>query len=320
MKTSCKLLWALLFLACAAAPVAAGIQPKFSGVVTFGDSLSDSGNVFAASGMQSVPPYAGIDPQIRVPTFPYATGGHHFSNGRTWIELLARDLRLVRDAGPALRVNGASNYAFGGARGCDSASNPFDLGEQVDLFLASGGAARLDDRLVVIFVGGNDVRADLETGGTGAIIACAVAGIVDGIQRLAAAGADRFLVANVPNIGATPAIRAIGEPAVTGATLLSSLFNSFLDPQLAGLDAALGIQIARFDVAGALAAASGGDRFAVIDRACITPGQPPFRCGGADDFLFWDGIHPTAAGHEVLKDQALSDLESAVPPLADTGS
>jgi outer membrane lipase/esterase len=34
--------------------------------------------------------------------------------------------------------------------------------------------------------------------------------------------------------------------------------------------------------------------------ACVTPNMAPFTCHHADGFLFWDGIHPTKAGHAIL--------------------
>jgi len=32
-----------------------------------------------------------------------------------------------------------------------------------------------------------------------------------------------------------------------------------------------------------------------VTTACMTTGVAPFTCQAADEFLYWDGIHPTKA-------------------------
>jgi hypothetical protein len=61
--------------------------------------LSDPGNAFALAGDASMPPDFMLSPLL-VPSAPYAKGGHHFSNGATWIEQYARSVGLG-DAVPA---------------------------------------------------------------------------------------------------------------------------------------------------------------------------------------------------------------------------
>lgn len=320
MKILASIGAAVLCAVSATAPVWAESEPQFTRMIVFGDSLSDPGNAFIATGDQSVPPYAELA-DILIPSAPYAIGGHHFSNGPTWIEQLARELLLVKDAQPALQVTGAHNYAFGGARILGSAENPFDLPEQVRLFLYAGGASLLDeDTLIVIFAGGNDLRQALTSADIGLVFAAvdAMAGVFPPpeepglIQRLYNAGGRKFLVANAPNLGLAPAIRNLGMGASGFATFLAMQFNDALVGRFEMLQDQLeGVQVVTFDVFGALNGAVAGGRFADTEAACISPNLPPFHCVTPRDFLFWDGIHPTRAGHEVLKERALVDLEDA---------
>jgi phospholipase/lecithinase/hemolysin len=109
-------------------------------VVVFGDSLSDPGNHFIAFGESARRPF---EP---VPSASYDIGGHHFSNGRTWIEQLVRG----PDARPALgREHRARNYAVGRARARAGAPDfpDYDLPTHVGLMLTDSSGALRQDRL-----------------------------------------------------------------------------------------------------------------------------------------------------------------------------
>jgi len=41
-----------------------------------------------------------------------------------------------------------------------------------------------------------------------------------------------------------------------------------------------------------------------VTTPCITPRVAPFTCQQPDEFLFWDGIHPTGAAHAILAQEA----------------
>lgn len=293
---------ALLFTGTAKADV------WFDRMVVFGDSLSDPGNAFVLLKQVAVRPYA------LIPDAPYARGGLHFSNGKTWIEQLAQDIQLVPGAGPALQVPRVfTNYAVGGARA--RPGTLFDLSTQVGLFLGdfSGGAPA--DALYVVFVGGNDLRdavaalAGDPSGGTSmTILAAAVGAVVDNITALNSAGAAHFLVANAPNLALVPAIRLQGPAVQAAAEALSAAYNAALAAALAALEAALPVTIHRLDVfslINEIVASPETAGLTNVEAACITPDViVKAECTRPDEYLFWDGIHPTRAGHALLARKA----------------
>lgn len=104
-------------------------------VFTFGDSLSDTGNVFSISG--------GI-----YPPSPYFEG--RFSNGKVWVEHLAAE--LGRPADSLARVDGGRNYAVGGSETTGTLSSQL-TSFQLDLGFNTLGS----DDLCILWVGGNDI-------------------------------------------------------------------------------------------------------------------------------------------------------------------
>ncbi|MDA7086897.1 SGNH/GDSL hydrolase family protein [Pseudomonas sp. SA3-5] len=309
MKTITTPRWTLVGLLTLAllAPNWATAQVAFSRIVVFGTSLSDPGNAFALIHRQSTPPYANLD-ALLVPDAPYASGGHHFSNGATWIEQFARPLGLTASVRPAFvgTSDGASNYAVGGARAREDGINA-NLSLQVGSFLFDAGGVAPADALYVLEMGSNDVRDALVAGpGGGAILADALAAIGANLDALYAAGARHFLVVNSPDIALTPAVRTLDllNPGTSAAAaFLSQSFNAGLEALLTVLDGAPGITIARLDLyqtVSALVTDPAAYGLSQVDSACLTPGLPPFTCRTADDYLFWDGIHPTAVVHAIF--------------------
>ena len=104
---------AVAVLAFATATVRTAAQGPFASIVAFGASLSDSGNAFALRGGTNTPPDYLLDPLL-VPSAPYARGGHHFSNGATWIEQFARSQGLAGSVRPAYQEFRQWNELRGG--------------------------------------------------------------------------------------------------------------------------------------------------------------------------------------------------------------
>ena len=310
--------------------LSASQRASFSGVVVFGTSLSDSGNAFALKGGASTPPDYGLNPFL-IPSVPYARGGHHFTNGPTWIEQLARSLRVAGSAQPAFRSEStrATNYAVGAARACDAPNDQnVNLAEQVDAFLSDHGGVAAPDALYVIEMGANDVRdalvvalGVLQAGGSlnqavqAALpkLQCAQQAIQTQISTLYQAGARNFLVWTVPDPGLTPAIRSLGPGAMQVAAFLTTTFNNqMLLPTLQGFEQMLGdIDIDILDAFALLHqmnASPASFGLTNTTNACVTPNDEPYFCQAADDYLFWDGIHPTRAAHAVVAQEAVRVL------------
>lgn len=280
-------------------------SPAEPALIVFGDSLSDGGNFFVATGTYSVRPFDFI------PSAPYLRSGFHFTNGRTWIEQIAARARDRRSGRPSLRRPGRfTNYAYGSARSRSGMSG-FDLGDQVGMFLTDFGGRAPDESVYVMWTGANDVRDALDalqidpTGATsGAILQSAVQSTVDNVFALYGSGAQSFMIVNSPNIGLTPAVRAFGPQAEVAALQLSFLYNQGLAQALDGLSALPGIDIQRVDAFAILndvVADPEAAGFTNVTESCITPDVIVGAiCDRPGDYLFWDGIHPTRAGHRHL--------------------
>lgn len=300
------------------APGLAAAQASFGRIVVFGTSLSDPGNAFVLTRLANTPPYDALDPLL-VPDRPYARGGHHFSNGATWIEQFALPLGLAGSVRPAFQAGGrhATNYAVGGARAYDDKKN-VNLGAQMEAFLQDYDGNAPSDALYALEFGANDVRDALvvyASGGDGSsLIADALTSVGSSIQSLYAAGARNFLVWNVPDIGLTPALRTLDTqaPGVAAlATFITISYNEGLDSVLTMLEGLPGIDIRRVDVYSLLneiAASPSAYGMLSADRACITPNFAPYACTRPDEYVFWDGLHPTRAAHAIIADRAAAAL------------
>lgn len=293
-------------------------RPPWDAIVVFGTSLSDPGNAFALVGATNTPPDYLVDPLL-VPSAPYARGGQHFSNGATWVEQFARSRGLAGSVRPAFAGagTGATNFAVGAARAREDGAH-VNLATQVGRFLQESGGVASPDSLYVIEMGGNDIRDALVTyqgGGDGsAVLVAANVAIARSVQTLYAAGGRQFLIWRAPNVGVTPALRTLdlfSPGAAHFATVLTEAFNGGLDGVVAQLSALPGIDISRLDAFGlvnAIVAAPEAFGITTVATACITPGVAPFTCSNPDEFLFWDGIHPTKAVHALVAQAAAATL------------
>ncbi len=267
-------------------------------IVFFGDSLSDTGNVWFATGGFPPPPYnQGSDGAA-----PDFTGGQWSDPlGPSWPTVFASMFGLT--ATPS--VVGGNNYAWGGARtgvNPDPAGVPW-LDQQVALYAATGtppGAGTLAS----IMIGGNDLANNL---GDATAIANGIMSITDQLTNLYDLGIRDFLVANVPDIGATPTFQAL-DAAAPGTAAFASAFtvqwNDALSAALAGL-ALPGADINFLDLF-----ALGKDPELLAGFANTT--DPCFNgvsvCDDPSSYFYWDPFHPSSTTHALIADAAAAAL------------
>lgn len=322
-----------LILSCAdlvlAQSVLAASQP-YRSIVVFGASLSDSGNAFVIQAnptdfgfepgcdlatASNVPPYEELD-DLFIPETSYSRGGHHFTNGATWVEYLARDVGLSGSVRPALRNVGlkAQNYAVGGARARDFPCR-FNLMDQLNAYLNSAQQVPADT-LFIFDIGSNDLRdalADLPND-PAPILTAGLSSIGSAIQQLYSVGGRKFLIANSPDFGQTPAVQIIntGFPgAAFAAQQLTLGFNGGLLGVKAALSGLEGIEIRIVDLFTLLnRIIEQPEDYGITETKvpCITPNSPPYTCKNPGEYLFWDGIHPTKTVHKAMADEARNTL------------
>lgn len=300
---------------------------SYARIVAFGDSLSDPGNAFIILSSQEPPlpeeEIVALPPYQVIPGAPYLLEGRglgelsNFSNGPTWIQQLSVNLELPSAAGPAFADPVTySNYAIGGTRARKMDGSP-SLAEQVDAFIQDTGGAANRDALYTLTVGGNDLRdVTLNPADAGSIIRAAVRAIHRNLALLAYAGARDFLVADLPNLAVVPAVTLQDDRRARFEALLASLiFNAALRTELERIDALPGVRVGiieAFRLTTEVAIGRSEDldfdagtapclRFFVadIDEAI---------CGAPHEHFYWDGIHPTRAGHAAIAQRALEEL------------
>lgn len=276
--------------------------PLFGNTVAFGASVSDTGNACNAS-VANCPPSP-----------PYAQG--KYSNGTLWIETVAA--RYNSSVTPS--STGGYNYAFAGARtgvvpGAAATTTP-TMVQQMDQYLLRVNYQISPQSLIIIdgITFGNNISATLLQGlNPTAVVTQGVTDIVTMINRLYAAGARHILVNNVPNIGRTPAIQSLGNPAATaGATQLSQGFNFNLAQQITGLRATLsGINLYLVDVyvlEAQIAANPSGFGMTNVTAPCFMATPTPAVCATPASYYYWDGFHPTYAAGQIMAQTAITAL------------
>jgi phospholipase/lecithinase/hemolysin len=278
----------------------------FGAIYAFGDSLSDAGNIATAT--------LGVLPVNSV----YSDG--RFTNGNVWVQDLATNLGLPI---PKASLLGGTDYAYGGAETGPTpvhTVNPTDLPSQLGQFVANVPSPP-PNALYTVWAGSNDVLDIANSTETPAQQLASVQQAVNNeagfIGGLVAHGAKNLVVMGVPDLGATPYEQARPASDATSSTLAQA-YNADLGAALQQIMASGAAEVDYINT------------YAMLDAAVANPSaygltnvtQPVWNgnltdansgtlaaTGSAQNgHLFFDGLHPTAAGHTLLADGVTQSL------------
>lgn len=296
----------------------------FHEIIAFGDSLTDVGNV---AGLTE----PGVSPVIN--GYYQET---HFSDNIIWIETLADFWKLpARTPGRGSSTTlpplpKGNTWAWGGSEAARGSVQPFGVIEpipnlllEVDQYLAANAPKR--NTLYAIWSGADN----LLVGGNFSPKAAkkAVKAVVSAMKRLQQTGANNFLIFNMPRLGDTPSAQSGGKAAVIAANIYSDAYNKALRKALKKLckERHFAKNIYLVDVYSELVVVvdtvrNGG----TYTPSFFVPGPPVAISNVTDEgldffnatgtfptnYLFWDDVHPTTQGHQVVAGLVLKTISS----------
>ncbi|MEM7359190.1 MAG: SGNH/GDSL hydrolase family protein [Pseudomonadota bacterium] len=283
----------------------------FSRVVSFGDSLSDTGNL--ASALINFPP-------------PYYQ--NRISDGPVAIDYLAAAV-----GGNAIASEvGGDNFAVAG--GNILGNEREDLSRQITDYLARVNQNADPEALFFIMVGGNDLRG-LRGQTSNAIaqitINQTVNALVAQLQRLSAAGAKHFFITNVANVGRIPETlqQEAEDPGISArAQAYVQIYNQRLNSRLLTFAQQTGANVIDYDLFSEFekllnSPASFGFTQSTVgcfdineiedlgDIFNIANGvfHPDCLLGTRfDRFVFFDNLHPSSRSNELIGNSMIARL------------
>jgi len=266
-------------------PYTAVKKGKFDRIISFGDSLSDTKNMFNASTW----------------TLPNSHSWFlgRFSNGKVWVEYLSSYLKAP-----------LYNWAHGGAAADSYLLIPGTLqqAQSWKKYIEHDRNYRPENTLFTVLIGGNDlvqyhrpvneiIQAQRQT-----------------LKTLIESGATNILVLNLPDVSKAPIFktrdddgdisRQVGQYNEKIKQVVESLqeqYKHFVTIKLFDLHALFADFMAR----------PAYYHFKNVSDSCLDTNsiepfsfltQAPLRseCVDLEDYIFWDALHPTTRAHQVL--------------------
>lgn len=250
----------------------------YSEIIVFGDGLSDVGNAVS-----------------RWPR-PLNNNGERVyfegrgSNGPLWVERLAETLDVPS---PIASAEGGLNFAWAGATTGSVSSGSDDLDQQVSQYLRRN--VPNGEQLFVVWIGANDFWGGQQD------VPAPIHELGGKILELAEAGAESFLVGNLPSRS--------GEFVVPNAEEFNRLFTSELSKLRTELPATTIFEFDYFSFFQGIEDDPATFGFSNIDgKACLDCGfgltEGSVVVPNADEYYFFDQANPSAAAHRQIGDAA----------------
>jgi len=299
------------------------LEESFEEIIAFGDSLTDVGNV------------AGLTESGVAPVIPGYFQETHFSDNILWVETLANYWGLpIRTPGrgnsttlPPLPLG--NTWAWGGSEAAAGSVEPSGVTEpipnlltEIDQYLATNVPNK--NTLYSIWSGADNLLVGGKFGPKAA--SKAVKAVVEAMRRLEEAGARYFLIFNMPRLGDTPSAQSGGKLSIIAANYYSLVFNKNLRRAVKKLkaDPHFCAKIYFVDVYTELVrVVKTVDNGKVYVPRFFVPG-PAVAINNVTDegltfydetgtfpanYLFWDDVHPTTQGHQVVAGLVLRAIE-----------
>ncbi len=280
---------------------------SYSQAISFGDSMSDTGNL-----ADSLEHFGGR----AMPDAPSKRG--RFSDGVVVIEAMTNALNI-----PLV------NYAFAGARSGTNNLMPVygmqqGMLKQIQDFLDNQPSTTTPvdaNALYVLWTGPDDYYADGNI--FNKLTTYQIANNLNkGMSKLYQRGARHFFVPQMPDLSITPSARdhnktlsnylvnakaRSAEFAIVLTNTLKAFAKQYPQAQVRTFETYTYSQVRMVQ-----AAAEGNN----VTEPCynpVFPGVPGPVCARPDKYLFWDANHPTAAGSTVIGTDFAKSLVQAAP-------
>ncbi len=273
----------------------------FSQTYFFGDSQTDTGY------------FAPMTTKLSNPSGKFIT-----NPDKLWSEHVADHYGT---SATSVSANG-TNYAVGGALAGTDTTNA-QLGgitvpattTQVANYLSKTGGKADGQALYGMTSGANNLIAAMrDPANATTLLATAATQTANAVKSLHQAGANYFIVPNVPDVGLSPSV--VGTAAQAQATTATAGYNTLLQNELANSGANV-VPLNMFRLMQEVAASPSTYGFDNANKAACTTSsalmcnQNTLVAQNANtQYFFADSLHPSGGGHALIGDYAVSVLEA----------